>query len=426
MTSTAKTRFGLLRRRDFRLLWVGESVSSLGSSVTGVALPLVAVTVLDAPPLAVGVLAAATWLPWLLIGLPAGVWVDRLPRRRVMLAADWASMAAFLSVPIAAALGRLTIGQLIVVALAAGTAKVFFATAYRAYLPFLVDGPDLLEANAKLQGSEQVANLAGPGLAGLLAQLFSAVGGLIADAATFAVSAVCLIRIERRETPVRRPRRRLRAEIRDGLLLVARDPLLRANTLYGCAANLALTGYTSLTVLFLVDDVGLGAGQTGLLIAATSLGGIVGAMVARPMAARFGSARAVLLGKAGLAPTGLLIPLAERGAGLALFVLGGVMIVAGVVAGNVVFSGFIQTYVPGELMGRVTSSVQMVNFGAMPLGGVLAGALAGALGVRAALWVMLIGFALSGLILLAGPLRRLRDLPSGRLDTAGREDLMGV
>ncbi|MDR8412421.1 MFS transporter [Nonomuraea sp. 3-1Str] len=426
MTSTEKTRFGLLRRRDFRLLWVGESVSSLGSSVTGVALPLVAVTVLDAPPLAVGVLAAATWLPWLLIGLPAGVWVDRLPRRRVMLAADWASMAAFLSVPIAAALGRLTIGQLIVVALAAGTAKVFFATAYRAYLPFLVDGPDLLEANAKLQGSEQVANLAGPGLAGLLAQLFSAVGGLIADAATFAVSAVCLIRIERRETPVRRPRRRLRAEIRDGLLLVARDPLLRANTLYGCAANLALTGYTSLTVLFLVDDVGLGAGQTGLLIAATSLGGIVGAMVARPMAARFGSARAVLLGKAGLAPTGLLIPLAERGAGLALFVLGGVMIVAGVVAGNVVFSGFIQTYVPGELMGRVTSSVQMVNFGAMPLGGVLAGALAGALGVRAALWVMLIGFALSGLILLAGPLRRLRDLPSGRLDTAGREDLLGV
>ncbi|MEV0151358.1 MULTISPECIES: MFS transporter [unclassified Nonomuraea] len=426
MTITEKTRFGLLRRRDFRLLWVGESVSSLGSSVTGVALPLVAVTVLDAPPLAVGVLAAAAWLPWLLIGLPAGVWVDRLPRRHVMLAADWASLAAFLSVPIAAALGRLTIGQLIVVALAAGTAKVFFATAYRAYLPFLVDGPDLLEANAKLQGSEQVANLAGPGLAGLLAQLFSAVSGLIADAASFAVSAICLLRIERRETPVRRPRRRLRAEIRDGLLLVARDPLLRGNTLYGCAANLALTGYTSLTVLFLVDDVGMGAGQTGLLIAATSLGGIVGAMVARPMAARFGSARAVLLGKAGLAPTGLLIPLADRGAGLALFVLGGVMIVAGVVAGNVVFSGFVQTYVPGELMGRVTSSVQMVNFGAMPLGGVLAGALAGALGVRTALWVMLIGFALSGLILLASPLRHLRDLPSGRLDTAGREDLLGV
>ncbi|WP_327586692.1 MFS transporter [Nonomuraea sp. NBC_00507] len=120
-------------------------------------------------------------------------------------------------------------------------------------------------------------------------------------------------------------------------------------------------------------DVGIGAGETGLTIATTGLGGIVGAMVARPMAARLGSARAVLLDKAGLAPTGLLIPLTDRGAGLALFVLGGVVIIAGVVAGNVVFSGFIQTYVPGELMGRVTSSVQLVNFGAMPLGGVLAG-----------------------------------------------------
>ncbi|GAA3254832.1 MFS transporter [Nonomuraea helvata] len=295
MTIIEGTRSGLLRRRDFRLLWIGESISSLGSSVTGVALPLVAVTVLDTPPFAVGVLAAAAWLPWLLIGLPAGVWVDRLPRRPVMLVADCVSMAAFLSVPIAAALGRLTIGQLIAVALVAGTAKVFFATAYRAYLPFLVDGPDLLEANAKLQGSEQVANLAGPGLAGLLAQLFSAVGSLVADAASFAVSAICLARIERREAHTPKPRRRLRAEIRDGILLVARDPLLRGNTLYGCAANLALTGYTSLTVLFLVDDVGIGAGETGLLIAATGLGGIVGAMVARPMAARFGSARAVLL-----------------------------------------------------------------------------------------------------------------------------------
>lgn len=420
MTISERTRSGLLHQRDFRLLWIGESVSSLGSAVTGVALPLVAVSVLDASPFAVGVLAATTWLPWLLIGLPAGVWVDRLPRRRVMLAADWASMAAFLSVPITAALGWLTIGQLIVVALAAGTAKVFFATAYRAYLPQLVDGPDLLEANAKLQGSEQVANLAGPGLAGLLAQLFSVVGGLIADAASFAVSAFCLMRIEHRETLPTRPARRLRAEIRDGLRLLARDPLLRGTTLYGCAANLTLTGYTALIVLFLVGDVGTSAAVTGLLIAATSLGGVAGALLARPAAARFGSARAVLLGKAGLAPAGLLIPLAHQGAGLALFVLGGALIVTGVVAGNVVFSGFIQTYVPGEMMGRVTSSVQMVNFGAMPLGGVLAGALAGAFSVRTALWVMLLGFVLSGLILLASPLRRLRDLPSGQLDVRRR------
>jgi MFS family permease len=414
-TVTRARRFGLLRQRDFRLLWIGESASSLGSAVTTVALPLVAVTVLDASAFAVSVLAAAVWLPWLLVGLPAGAWVDRLPRRRVMLAADWVSMAAFLSVPAAALLGVLGIVQLVVVALAAGTAKVFFATAYRAYLPSLVEGPDLLEANAKLQGSEQVANLAGPGVAGLLAQLMSAIGGLVVDAASFAVSAVCLMRVKHVETVEPRPRRRLRSEIADGLRTVLRDPLLRGNMLYGCVANLALTGYQSLLVIFLIGDVGLGAGPTGALIAATSAGGVVGAFAARPLAARLGSARAVLLGKAGLAPAGLLIACADRGAGLVLFVAASIAIIAGIVAGNVIFSGFMQSYVPSELMGRVSTSVQVVNFGAIPLGALLAGTLAEAFSVRAALWVMLGVFALSGLILLASPLRRLRDLPTGRM-----------
>ncbi|MEV6155799.1 MFS transporter [Nonomuraea sp. NPDC052129] len=413
----SKLRFGLLRQRDFRLLWIGESASSLGSAVTGVALPLVAVTVLHASPFAVSVLAAAVWLPWLLVGLPAGAWVDRLSRRGVMLAADWVSMAAFLSVPAAALLGVLTIGQLVAVALVAGTAKVFFATAYRAYLPSLVEDRDLLEANAKLQGSEQVANLAGPGVAGLLAQFASALGGLVVDAVSFAVSALCLMRVRHVEIVEPRPRRRLRSEIRDGLRTVVGDPLLRGNMFYGCVANLALTGYQSLLVVFLVGDIGLSAGTTGALLAATSAGGVAGAFAARPLAARLGSARAVLLGKAGLAPLGLLIACADRGVGLVLFVAASITIIGGIVAGNVIFSGFTQSYVPGELMGRVSTSIQVVNFGAIPLGALLAGTLAEAFSVRAALWVMLGVFALSGLILLASPLRRLRDLPAGRMHT---------
>ncbi|MFI9597786.1 MFS transporter [Nonomuraea sp. NPDC052265] len=409
-----RVRLGLLSQRDFRLLWIGESASSLGSSVTSVALPLAAVTVLDASPLAVSLLAAAAWLPWLLIGLPAGVWVDRLSRRRVMLAADWASLAAFLSIPSAAALGVLTVGHLIVVALAAGTAKVFFATAYRAYLPTLVDTSDLLEANAKLQGSEQAANLAGPGVAGLLAQVFSALGGLLVDAASFAVSAICLMRIRHAETGTRGPRRRLRSQIREGLRLVSRDRLLRGNTLYGCAANLALTGYQSLIVVFLVTDIGFAPGQIGVLMAATSLGGITGAALARPLAARLGSARAVLVAKVGLAPFGLLIPLADRELGIALFILGSIVIIGGIVAGNVVFSGFVQGYVPGELMGRVTTSIQVVNYGAIPLGALLAGTLAELFGVRTALWTMMAVFVASGMILLV-TLGRRRDLPTGGL-----------
>uniref|UniRef100_UPI003F4982BC MFS transporter n=1 Tax=Nonomuraea bangladeshensis TaxID=404385 RepID=UPI003F4982BC len=414
MTTTEIPRAGLLKNHDFRLLWLGQSVSSLGSAVTGVALPLVAVTLLDASALQVSLLTAAAWLPWLLIGLPAGAWVDRLARRPVMLAADWASAAAFLSVPLAALAGVLTVVHLIAVALIVGVAKVFFATAYRAYLPSLIDGPGLLAANSRLQGSEQVANLAGPGLAGLIAQLFSALGGLIVDAATFVVSALCLTRIEHRESVTERPRRRLLTEISQGVRLVASDRLLRGNTLYGCAANLALTGYQSLLVVFLVNEADFGSAQTGLLMAAGSVGGIIGAVVARPLAARLGSARAVLVTKAGLAPLGLLIPLAGHGVGAALFVAGSVAIVGGVVAGNVIFSGFVQTYVPGELMGRVTTSIMVVNYGAIPLGALVAGTLAELFGVRTALWTMLAGFTLSGTILLAA-LGRLRDLPDRRL-----------
>ncbi|MGH8939518.1 MAG: MFS transporter, partial [Actinomycetes bacterium] len=151
---TTRERGGLLRSRDFRLLWTGETTSVLGSSIAVVALPLVAVVTLQASTFAVWLLTAAAWLPWLLIGLPAGAWVDRRPKRPVMLVCNSVSMLVFLSVPVAAWAGLLTMTQLIVVALAGGVAKVFFNVAYRAYLPSLVEKKDLQEANEKLQGSE--------------------------------------------------------------------------------------------------------------------------------------------------------------------------------------------------------------------------------------------------------------------------------
>lgn len=148
-----------------------ETTSSFGTSISSVALPLVALSVPHASVFAVTMLTAAAWLPWLLVGLPAGAWLDRLPRRRIMMVADLVSL--FGSVPVAAALGWLTIAQLVVVALIAGTASVFFLTVYRAFLPALLDAGDLLEGNAKLQGSEQVTHIAGPAAAGLIAQATS-------------------------------------------------------------------------------------------------------------------------------------------------------------------------------------------------------------------------------------------------------------
>jgi MFS family permease len=405
-------RLGLLAMRDFRLLWIGETTSSLGSSISGVALPLVALAVLHASVLAISALTAAAWLPWLIVGLPAGAWVDRLPRRRVMMTADLVSLSAFASVPVAAAGGWLTVTQLLIVALVAGIATVFFLTAYRAFLPALLGPDDLLEGNAKLQGSEQVTHVAGPGLAGLIAQAVSPVGGIIADAVSFAVSAACLSRIRVPEPRPAAPRRHLRREIAEGLAIVIRDPLLRVNTIFGGLSNFVLTGYQAVLIVFLVRVVGLSPGLAGAALAVSALGGVLGAFVARRVATRIGTARTVLFSKLGLAPFGLLIPLADRGPGLALFLLGSIVIIGGIVAGNVIWSGFVQSCYPAEILGRVSTSVQFFNYGAIPAGAVVAGLMASRLGVRPTLWIMLGGLVVSSWVLLLGPLPGLRDLPS--------------
>ena len=439
---TVLRMLGLLRARDFRLLWIGETTSCLGSSIGGVSLPLAALIVLHASVFAISTLTAAAWLPWLLVGLPAGAWVDRLPRQRVMIAADLVSLGAFASVPVAAWCGWLTIAQLLIVALAGGGASVFFKTAYRAFLPALLSAADpgaadpgaadpgaadpgaadsgkdaLLEGNAKLQGSEQVANVAGPGAAGLIAQAAGPVHGVLANAASFAVSAFCLTRIPNQEESAEQrqetaPKRHLRTDIAEGLSIVLRDPLLRVSALCGCLSNFLLVGYQSVLIVFLVKVVGLSAGAAGLLLALTSLGGVAGAMLARTAARRFGTARAVLCCKVGIAPAGLLIPLADRGPGLALFVLGSIAVIGGIIAGNIIWSGFVQSYYPSRLLGRVTTSTQVFNYGAIPAGAVAAGLLASHVGVRPTLWIMLGGMVLSSCVLLLSPLPRMRDLPS--------------
>ena len=235
---------------------------------------------------------------------------------------------------------------------------------------------------------------------------------MLADAVSFAVSAICLSRIRVTEPHRDARHQALRHEIGEGLAIVVRDPLLRPNTVYGCLSNLTLVGYQAVLVVFLVRNVGLSAGATGSLIALTSLGGVLGAVLARPAAKRFGTAQAVLRVRMLLIPAGLLIPLADRGPGLALFVLGSVTLIGAIVAVNVIWGGWVQGYYPRELLGRVSTSVQVFNYGSIPLGAVTAGVLASHLGVRAALWITLSGLALSPLILLTGPLRHLRDLPS--------------
>ncbi|MFE5508235.1 MFS transporter [Amycolatopsis japonica] len=413
---TTRERGGLLRSRDFRLLWTGETTSVLGSSIAVVALPLVAVVTLQASTFAVGLLTAAAWLPWLLIGLPAGAWVDRRPKRPVMLVCNGISMLVFLSVPVAAWSGLLTMTQLIVVALAGGVAKVFFNVAYRAYLPSLVDKGQLQEANEKLQGSESAAQIGGPGLAGLLAHWFGAVAGVFADAVSFGISVLCLRSIRHRE-PERPPktRSRLRDEIRDGLVFVVHDPYLLVLAVFGAISNVALMGYQSIEVVFLVRDLGVGEGTAGLVLALVGAGGVFGAALSGKLAARIGTARAFVLCEAFGALMMLLGPLANGGWGLAFFVVAGFSVSAGVVGSNVLNATFRQRYVPAGMFGRVTASSSVLSFGAVALGGLLGGILGETAGVRQTLGLMAGLEVVAVFVLLFTPVGRCRDFPTDRV-----------
>lgn len=403
--------------RDFSLLWVGETISVFGTTTSAVLLPLLAVTGLGASAWWVGLLTAATWLPWLLIGLPAGAWVDRMRPIPVMVVANAGSALALASIPMAAGLGVLGLGQLLVVGLITGSCTVFFRAAYQVFLPRLVVSSELVSANARLQGSESAAQIGGTGLAGLLAQWVGAATGLLLDAASFIVSCLCLLRIARRRPELAEhtaaPRRRLRTEIVEGISFVARDPFLRYFTWMGVLSNLGLTGYGALLILFLVRDVGVSPAGIGGLLMLTSTGAVLGAMVAKPLSDRLGSARATVVVQLAAGSTALLIPLAESGWRVALFVIGQFMVALGVVAGNVIKSAFRQRYVPSGLMGRVVTSVQLVNFGTMPVAGLLAGWLGSGLGVRPTVAIMAGVHTVACLAVLFSPVRGLRDLPTG-------------
>ncbi|MFD7898734.1 MFS transporter [Streptomyces sp. NPDC059743] len=352
--------------------------------------------------------------------------MDRLPRRPIMLASAAVSLGLFLSIPLTHRAGLLTFGWLLAVSLLAGVAAVFFQTAYTVFLPSILDPEDLQEGNAALHGSASAAMIAGQGGGGLVVQLVGAVNGLLTNAATFAVSLICLLGIRHRERPAAKEPRTpgaLAREVGQGLVLVARDPWFRALTLYSAASNVALMGYQSIVVVFLVKDIQLASGVVGALIAVSNAGGIIGALISRKVADRIGTARALLVFGLWQPMLALLIPLTFAGPGLLFYAVGGFCVSAAVVAENVIKSGFQQRYCPPELLGRLSASSYFLSYGALPLGALLGGVLGTTLGVRPAIWLLTAGVPLAGLILLASPVRGRRDLPVAPPTGADRCDL---
>ncbi|SEP27028.1 MFS transporter [Amycolatopsis saalfeldensis] len=334
-----------------------------------------------------------------------------------MAACNTVSMVVFASVPLAQLAGVLSVPYLLGVALAAGTAKVFFSVAYRSYLPVLVEREHLLAANTRLQGSESAAQVGGPGLAGVLAAVFGPVSGILADAVSFGVSALCLRAIRQREAkPAAAARVRLRTQVAEGLRFVAADPYLRTLVAFGAVSNLALDGYASIQVVFLARDLDAGPGTIGLVLAVAEVGGVVGALLIGRLATRFGTARAFLLCEAFAAPAMLIGP----AGGLLCFVVAGVAVSGGLVGSNVVAGAFRQGYCPPELFGRITACSAVVNYGTIPLGGLLGGILGQTLGVRETMVVMGAVQLAALAIPVFSPVRPLRDFPQRQ----GERDLV--
>lgn len=404
----------LWRHPDFVKLWSGQTVSKFGSHITGVALPLTAVLTLSATPAQMGVLAALGSLPVLLIGLPAGAWIDRLRRRPVLIAADVGRALLLVSIPVAALFHALHIEQLYVVALLAGALTVFFDVADPAFLPAVVPVEQLVEGNSKLGASDSLAEIAGPSLAGVLVQWLSVPFAIAIDAATFVFSALCLGAIRVREPQPARgaERQHIGREIVGGLHMVLGQPLLRA--LAGTMATFTFFGnfIGTLYTIYLLRVLHVPPAAIGVLIGLGGVGALVGALLAEPIVRRLGLGKTLIAAMIFYGCTGLVIPLAG---GPTVVAIG--MLAAGQLIGDVAIAVYLindvslrQSVIPSSMLGRANASMQVLARGIGPAGALLAGILGGnaVLGMRGTILIGVLGVIVSSLWLVFSPVRTLQ------------------
>ncbi|MBB6439305.1 MFS family permease [Streptomyces candidus] len=359
-----------------------------------------------------GLLTAAETAAFLLIGLPAGAWVDRMRKRTLMIRADVVRAVAMASVPLAGFAGALTMYQLYLVALVTGAATVFFDVAHQSYLPQLLSKEQLVAGNGALETVRSSAQVTGPGLGGGLVQLVGAHLAIVADAIGYLLSALFLLAIRQPESkPEPVPGASLRKDVAEGLRFVLGHPLLRVIAGATGLGNFFSAMLMATQTVFLVRVLDLQPGVVGLMLSASAVGGLAGALCAGRLARRFGHARIIWLASLVSAPFALLWPLAGKGAAAALFAVASAAVFFGAVVYNVAQVSFRQTLCPPRLLGRMNATLRFLMWGSLPLGALVGGGVADALGARAALWVCAVGFLLVPLPLLLSPLRSMRDLP---------------
>ncbi len=400
----------LLQRAPFRNFWLGQTISVFGDQITLLAIPVVAVLVLDAQPAEMGLLTAVGLLPHLLFSLPSGVLLDRVARRRrLMIAVDIARALVIATIPLAFVFGLISLPQLFIVTFLVGTLAVLFDISWNTLFVAVTPRQDFVSANALLNGSRSLAYVAGPSVGGVLIQVLGAPLAVLTDAVSYLVSALFLGRVK----AVEPAGQSIRFQLATGLRFIFGDSIMRPALLSVATVNLFNFAFAALFILYVTTNLAVEPGLLGLALGSGAVGGVIGALLANRIGRRIGLGPAYALGLFIFPASLIAIPLVTGSLPVVLTMLFitefgagfGVMILD-INAGSI-----IQGRTPDAIRGRATGAWRLINYGVRPIGALLGGALGAAIGVRETLIVVTIA-SLAGLLWLIGsPLLRLRDLP---------------
>jgi MFS family permease len=426
---TAPSR-SLFRHPDFLKLWTAETISVFGSAITQLALPLIAATVLDVTPFEFGLLTTIEFLPFILFSLPAGVWVDRLRRRPILILGDLGRALAIASIPIAFYFDALTIWQLYIVGFINGILTVFFDVAYQSYLPSVVERDQLVDGNSKLEITRSASQILGPGLAGILIGFFRAPFAMVLDAVSYFVSALFLTWIRRPEPPIvahdevaSGPKPSMRQEISVGLRYVTGHRWLRNIAATTGTSNLFGNVVNAILILYLVDERGLGAEAIGFAFSVASVGFLVGALTTNRLTSRVGVGRMLVASAIGFSVSNLPIAFAPDA------LIWPALAISGLIGGfcgtawNINQVSLRQAITPTRMQGKMNATMRFIVWGTIPLGAILGGALGGIIGLHETIIVGAIGGLLAFIPVTLSSVRHIVTMPEHVDDEAAPAEM---
>jgi predicted MFS family arabinose efflux permease len=414
LTTDAPARTSLWRHRGFLSLWAGETTSQFGAQLGFLAIPVLAIQVLAASEFEIGLLNALQTAAFLVIGLPAGAWIDRWLKRRVMILADVVRAVALALLPVFWFAGVLDFVHLLVVATIVGVATVFFDVSYQSYIPVLVPRDAIADANSKLESTAQVARVGGPAIAGGLLAVLQAPLLLLGTAATYVVSFVALLTIRDTEVPKpRADRRPLVTEIREGVAFVVREPLLRRIVLTTGVGNFFQTIAMTMLPVLVLRELGLGPAVLGIATSIGAVAGILGALSAARIARVLGEGTVIPVSAVVLGAALLLAPLMAvvPAAAIPLLIAAELLLSISVLVYNITQVSFRQRICPPELLGRMNASIRFFVWGVMPIGALTSGVLATTIGIVPTMWIGAVGGLLAAGFVVFSPLLGMRTLP---------------